>query len=47
VLDLLRVRGLEPSIELEQTVLACQDIEQLRRWLTRALHIDRAEQLFD
>lgn len=47
VLDLLHLRGLEPSPELELTVLACRDDAQIKTWLGRAMRIDRAEQLLD
>jgi hypothetical protein len=45
LVDLLRQRGLEPSAELEATVLACRDPLCLQRWLVRALTIDRADEL--
>lgn len=47
VLHLLRVRGLDPSPELESTVLACRDGAQLETWLSWAIRVDRPEQLLD
>lgn len=47
MLELLRLRGLTPSPELEGTVLGCDDVEKLQRWLARALTIEAADDLLE
>jgi hypothetical protein len=45
--DFLDARGLTVSDATRERVLACTDLDQLRRWVRRAAIIQSAEELFD
>jgi hypothetical protein len=47
LLDVLRDRGFEPDPATEARILECQELPLLRRWLARAMTIDRLDALFD
>ena len=47
VLDVLEIRAITLSDEVRQRVQSCTDLEQLRRWLRRAVVVTRADELFD
>ncbi|MFB4304227.1 hypothetical protein [Actinomadura sp. NTSP31] len=47
VLLVLEARGVDVSNSVRERVTDCTDIEQLERWVRRAVVIDHAEQLFD
>jgi hypothetical protein len=46
ILMVLRTRGFALPEEVSRRILACQDIEQLNRWLLRAITLSRLEDLF-
>ncbi|WP_394836898.1 hypothetical protein LVJ94_08315 [Pendulispora rubella] len=46
VLTVLRARGVAIADEQKARVLACRDLDQLDRWLERAVSVAAAEQLF-
>ncbi|MFB4304226.1 hypothetical protein [Actinomadura sp. NTSP31] len=47
VLSVLETRGLAVPNDIRDKVAGCTDIDQLKRWVRRAVVIDHAEQLFD
>jgi hypothetical protein len=47
LLDALRDRGFEPDPATEARILECRELARLRRWLARAMTIDRLDALFD
>ncbi|HEU5030640.1 MAG TPA: hypothetical protein VFV01_37400 [Spirillospora sp.] len=47
VLSVLETRGIPVSNDIRDKVVDCTDIDQLKRWVRRAVVIDHAEQLFD
>ncbi|MDX3574893.1 hypothetical protein PV648_37525 [Streptomyces sp. ID05-47C] len=46
VLRILRVRGIDVPDAVRARVEACRDVDQLIRWLERAVHAARADDLF-
>jgi hypothetical protein len=46
ILDILMGRGLAVPQEVRERVLRCQDPEQLRRWLLRAITVSTPEEIF-
>jgi hypothetical protein len=46
ILMVLRTRGFSLPEEMSRRILACQDIEQLNRWLLRAITLSHLEDLF-
>ncbi len=47
VLLVLMARGLDVPQAVEQRIRDCQDVDQLNRWLTRAVVIASIDELFD
>ncbi len=47
VLRVLAARGIAVPDSVRDRVRSCTDHEQLTEWLTRAVHVDAAEDLFD
>ncbi|MBU6531926.1 hypothetical protein [Streptomyces mayonensis] len=45
-LEILEWRGIRVSGAVRERVLACTDLEQLKIWSQRAIHVARAEDLF-
>ncbi|MFG3262447.1 MULTISPECIES: hypothetical protein [Streptomyces] len=45
-LRILRVRDIDIPDDVRARVEACRDLDQLIRWLERAVHADRADDLF-
>jgi hypothetical protein len=46
VLDVLGARGVAVSDAERERIVACRDLETLRRWVRRAATVSRAEELF-
>ncbi|GHD90500.1 hypothetical protein GCM10010508_35470 [Streptomyces naganishii JCM 4654] len=46
VLLVLEARGLDVSEVVRERVTSCRDLEVLRRWLTRAVSLEAAEEIF-
>ncbi|MFJ4644734.1 hypothetical protein ACIP6Q_14440 [Streptomyces bobili] len=46
ILRILRVRGIDVPEAVRARVEACRDLDQLIRWLERAVHAARADDLF-
>ncbi|MEV5492326.1 hypothetical protein AB0L47_30880 [Streptomyces bobili] len=46
ILRILRVRGIDVPDAVRARVEACRDVDQLIRWLERAVHAARADDLF-
>ncbi|MFZ5439680.1 MAG: hypothetical protein ACOZQL_06710 [Myxococcota bacterium] len=47
IVAVLRSRGLAVSAEVEERVLACQDVDVLAPWLERAVSVSSADAIFD
>lgn len=47
VVDVLEARGLEPTDEERDRILASRDVNELRGWLRRAATAERVDQIFD
>ncbi|WP_433246899.1 hypothetical protein [Actinomadura nitritigenes] len=47
VLSVLETRGITVPNDIRDKVTGCTDIDQLKRWVRRAVVIDHAEELFD
>ncbi|MEO1483956.1 MAG: hypothetical protein AAFU77_17735 [Myxococcota bacterium] len=47
VLVVFRAGGLCVTRGVEERVLGCRELEQLGRWLTNAVSVETAEQVFD
>jgi len=47
VLTVLATRGVEVDSDVRERVLACTDLDQLMLWLTRAVVVSAASELFD
>lgn len=47
ILTVLDARGIEVSDQVRETVTSCDDLDQLQKWLRRALEINRADELLD
>ncbi|WP_211301335.1 hypothetical protein [Murinocardiopsis flavida] len=47
VLRVLDTRGIAVSDEVRERVTSCTDLDQLATWVTRAVTVSRAEELFD
>ncbi|MGV9781287.1 hypothetical protein [Nocardia farcinica] len=45
VLTVLDARGITVSDQVRETILSCRDLDQLQKWLRRALEVGRAEEL--
>ena len=45
VLSVLRARGLDIGEQVQNQILACNDLEKLNQWLVRAVTVERAEDL--
>ncbi|MBO0853420.1 MAG: hypothetical protein J2P18_06590 [Nocardia sp.] len=45
ILTVLDARGIAVSDHLRDTVTSCADLDQLQKWLRRALEINRADEL--
>lgn len=45
LLDVLQARGIEVPQHVRESVLACQDYAQLKRWLGRVATVQSAEEL--
>ena len=46
VLDVLDARGLAVTGEQRERILGCTDLDQLNRWLRRAVAVASADELF-
>jgi len=46
VLEVLDTRGIAVTLEIQERVRTCQDPEQLRLWLRRAVVVASADDLF-
>lgn len=47
LLHILDARGFDVDDETHQRISACSDTEQFKLWLSRAVTIERLEELFD
>lgn len=47
VLRVLAARGITISDEVRERVTSCTDHDQLTEWLSRAVHVEAADDLFD
>ncbi len=47
VAQVLAARGIPLSPELYERLLACTDLDTLRRWLARAIVVSAAEDIFN
>lgn len=47
VLSVLETRGITVPNDIRDKVASCTDIDQLKRWVRRAVVIDHATELFD
>ncbi|WP_433149731.1 hypothetical protein ACQPZ8_11505 [Actinomadura nitritigenes] len=47
VLSVLETRGITVPNDIRDKVTGCTDIDQLKRWVRRAVVIDHAKELFD
>jgi hypothetical protein len=47
LLTVLATRGFEVSEDARNRITACDDLEQLKMWIARAVTITAVEQLFD
>ncbi len=45
ILTVLDARGIAVSDQVRETILSCRDLDQLEKWLRRALEVSRAEEL--
>lgn len=45
ILVVLAARGIEVTAEIEETILACQDLDQLDQWIRRAATISSLDEL--
>ncbi|WP_280398833.1 hypothetical protein [Nocardia carnea] len=47
ILTVLDARGIDVTDRVRKTVTSCEDLDQLQKWLRRALEINHAEELLD
>ncbi|MBF6349701.1 hypothetical protein IU448_11820 [Nocardia flavorosea] len=47
ILTVLDARGIEVPDQVRATITSCDDLDQLQKWLRRALEINRADELLD
>ncbi|WP_280459199.1 hypothetical protein [Nocardia carnea] len=47
ILTVLDARGIEVPDQVRKTITSCEDLDQLQKWLRRALEINRADELLD
>ncbi|MFE7719809.1 hypothetical protein ACFU44_12300 [Nocardia rhizosphaerihabitans] len=47
VLTVLDARGITVPTEVRERILGCDDLDQLQRWLRKALEVNRAADLLD
>lgn len=47
ILTVLDARGIEVPDQVRETITSCDDLDQLQKWLRRALEINRADELLD
>ena len=47
VLEVLRARGIDVNERERERILGCRDQELLRTWLTKAVTVQRAAELFE
>ncbi|WP_405087209.1 hypothetical protein [Microbispora sp. NBC_01389] len=46
ILNVLEARGLEVADDVRERICQCQDLDQLRTWVRRAVAVDSAHQIF-
>lgn len=47
ILTVLDARGIDVPDKIRDTVLSCEDLGRLQKWLRRALDINQADELLD
>lgn len=47
ILTVLDARGIEVPDEVRDTVMSCEDLDQLQKWLRRSLEVNQAHELVD
>lgn len=45
ILTVLDARGIDVPDEVRETIMSCEDLDQLQKWLRHALEINRADEL--
>lgn len=46
ILLILESRGIEVPETTREQIMTCTDLDTLRTWVTRAVHVEAAEELF-
>ncbi|MFI5719694.1 hypothetical protein [Nocardia sp. NPDC051750] len=47
ILTVLDARGIAVPGEVRDTIMSCEDLDQLHKWLRRALEVNKADELLD
>ncbi|MEU4315055.1 hypothetical protein [Nocardia sp. NPDC024068] len=47
ILTVLDARGIDVPDRVRETITSCEDLDQLQKWLRRALEINQADELLD
>ena len=47
ILTVLDARGIEVPDEVRDTIMSCEDLDQLQKWLRHSLEINQARELLD
>jgi uncharacterized protein involved in propanediol utilization len=47
LLEVLEARGLQVDEQSRQRIVACTELEQLRRWLRKAVSVQSVQELFE